>query len=242
MRGMVTDENTGFKIWAVDNIVYGPVELPMLISWVREDRVTRDTWIYAEAKDCWNKACEVPELQMFFKSGGSGAGPSTETQFMRASGLKAGSLRRVKIFAGMDDSKLERFVKFMEIAKARQFTEIVKQGDPGDAMYLVLDGEVRVRLMITGKESILTVLGPGEFFGEIALFDHGPRSADVVANLETTMLKISAAAFQRMAGEAPDLATPFLLAMGKTLTQRIRADNKRYRDSISFARASAAGQ
>ena len=44
--------------------------------------------------------------------------------------------------------------------------------------------------------------------------------------------------FQRLAAEAPDLATPFLLAMGKTLTQRIRADNKRYRDSISFARAS----
>ena len=235
---MVTDENTGFKIWAVDNIVYGPVELPMLISWVKEERVTRETWIYSEAKDCWNKACQAPELQMFFKSGSSG-GATTETQFMRAVGLKAGSLRRVKIFAGMDDGQLERFIKFMEIAKARQFSEVVKQGDPGDAMYLVLDGEVRVRMMISGKESILTVLGPGEFFGEIALFDHGPRSADVVANLETTMLKISASAFQKMAAEAPDLAAPFLLAMGRTLTQRIRADNKRYRDTISFARASA---
>jgi CRP-like cAMP-binding protein len=95
--------------------------------------------------------------------------------------------------------------------------------------------------MIGGKESILTVLGAGEFFGEIALFDHGPRSADVVANLESTLLKITASAFQKLSSEAPDLATPFLLAMGKTLTQRIRADNKRYRDSISFARASTVG-
>jgi hypothetical protein len=243
---MVTDENTGFKIWAVDNIVYGPVELPLLVSWVKEERVTRDTWIYCESTDSWHKACQVPELQMFFR-GGSGTavgigGPTTETQFMRAVGLKPGALRRVKIFAGMDDSQLERFIKYMEIAKARQFSDVVRQGDPGDAMYLVLDGEVRVRMMISGKESILTVLGPGEFFGEIALFDHGPRSADVVANLETTMLKVSASAFQKMSTEAPDLATPFLLAMGKTLTQRIRADNKRYRDSISFARASAAGK
>jgi CRP/FNR family transcriptional regulator, cyclic AMP receptor protein len=236
---MVTDENTGFKIWAVDNIVYGPVELPVLISWVKEDRVTRDTWIYSEAKDCWNKACQVPELQMFFKSGSSGGGYVSETQLMKASGIKPGSLRRVKIFAGMDDSQLDRFIQYMEIAKARQFTEVVKQGDPGDALYLVLDGEVRVRLMISGKESTLTVLGPGEFFGEISLFDHGPRSADVVANLETTMLKVSASAFQKMSGEAPELATPFLLAMGKTLTQRIRADNKRYRDSVNFARASS---
>ena len=65
---MVTDENTGFKIWAVDNIVYGPVELPLLVSWVKEERVTRDTWIYAEAADAWRKACQVPELQMFFRS------------------------------------------------------------------------------------------------------------------------------------------------------------------------------
>jgi hypothetical protein len=235
---MVTDENTGFKIWAVDNIVYGPVELPLLVSWVKEERVTRDTWIYAEAADAWRKACQVPELQMFFRSGAPTAGPATETQFMKAAGLKPGTLRRVKIFAGMDDAQLERFIKYMEVAKAKQFSDVVRQGDPGDAMYLVLDGEVRVRLMISGKESILTVLGPGEFFGEIALFDHGPRSADVVTNMETTMLKVSASAFQKMASEAPDLATPFLLAMGKTLTQRIRADNKRYRDSVSFARAS----
>lgn len=237
---MVTDDKTGFKIWAVDNIVYGPVELPLLVSWVKEERVTRDTWIYAETADTWQKACQVPELQMFFRGGARTAGMASETQFTRASGLKPGSLRRVKIFAGMDDGQLERFVQFMEIAKARQFSDIVKQGDPGDAMYLVLEGEVRVRLMIGGKESILTVLGPGEFFGEIALFDHGARSADVVANLETTLLKISASGFQKLAVEAPDLATPFLLAMGKTLTQRIRADNKRYRDSISFARASGA--
>jgi CRP-like cAMP-binding protein len=179
---------------------------------------------------------------MFFKTDGVGTAPLSETQSIRTAGIKTGALRRVKIFAGMDDGQLERFIKFMEIAKARQFTEIVKQGDPGDAMYLVLEGEVRVRLMIAGKESILTVLGPGEFFGEIALFDHGPRSADVVANLETTMMKISASAFQKMSAEAPELATPFLLAMGRTLTQRIRADNKRYRDTINFARASGGGQ
>lgn len=238
---MVTDENTGFKIWAVDNVVYGPVELPLLVSWVREERVTRDTWVFAEAADIWRKACQVPELQMFFKSGASAVTgmPATETQFMKAAGLKPGTLRRVKIFAGMDDAQLERFIQYMEVARSKQFADVVRQGEPGDAMYLVLEGEVRVRLMIGSKESILTVLGPGEFFGEIALFDHGPRSADVVTNMETTMLKISASAFQKLSAEAPELASPFLLAMGRTLTQRIRADNKRYRDSISFARAGA---
>jgi CRP-like cAMP-binding protein len=125
----------------------------------------------------------------------------------------------------------------MEIEPVRQWTEIVKQGQLGDAMYLVLEGELRVRMMIGGKETILVTLGAGEFFGEISLFDHGPRSADVVANTDILLLKISAKKFEKVISQAPDLAAPFLFAMGKTLTARIRADNKRYRDSVNFARA-----
>ena len=237
---MTTDDRTGFKIWAVDNVVYGPVELPTLVSWVKEERVTADTWIYSEISDAWNKGCNVPELQMFFRAhAGGGAGRPSETNFIRSLGVKPGALRRIKTFAAMDDSQLERFIGYMQVANVRQFAEVVKQGEPGDAMYLVLEGEVRVRLMVSGKETILTSLGPGEFFGEIALFDHGPRSADVVANQDSTLLKISAGDFQRLAAEAPDLTTPFLLAMGKTLTQRIRADNKRYRETLNFTRATA---
>ena len=150
--------------------------------------------------------------------------------------LKPGALRRVRILAGFSDRQLERFVDFMELHPVRQWTEIVKQGSPGDAMYLVLEGEVRVRMVIAGKETILVTMAPGEFFGEVALFDHGPRSADVVANKESLLLKISAGAFQKLINEAPDLAAPFLYAIGQSLIARIRADNKRYRDSIAFAR------
>jgi CRP-like cAMP-binding protein len=92
-------------------------------------------------------------------------------------------------------------------------------------------------MMIGGKETILVTLGAGEFFGEISLFDQGPRSADVVANSDSVLLKISAPKFNHLLTEAPELAAPFLFAIGKTLTARIRADNKRYRDSVNFARA-----
>ena len=125
----------------------------------------------------------------------------------------------------------------MEFVRVRQWTELVKQGDHGDAMYLVLAGELRVRLMVGGKETLLVTLSPGEFFGEISIFDQGPRSADVVANMDSLLLKISSASFEKLLSDAPTLAAPFLFAMSKTLTSRIRADNKRYRDSIQFARA-----
>ena len=228
----------GFCIWGVDNVVYGPVDLPTLVDWVREERIAADTWIHLQDQDAWQKAAKVPELQMFFQPR---SGPGTPAKKVAAPDgttitLKPGSMRRVKILAGMSDPQLDRFVEFMELQRVRQWEEIVRQGSPGDAMFLVLEGEVRVRLMVAGKESILVTLAAGEFFGEIALFDHGPRSADVVANQDSLLLRISASAFQRLITEAPDLAAPFLFAIGNTLIARIRADNKRYRETIAFAR------
>ena len=63
-----TNEKTGYKVWAVDDVVYGPVELPVLVGWIKEQRVLASTWIYSEQHDCWHKAATVPELQIFFKS------------------------------------------------------------------------------------------------------------------------------------------------------------------------------
>ena len=231
----------GYRVWGVDRAVYGPVELPALVGWVKEERVTANTWIFSEAADRWSPAKELPELRMFFQpkadSPAPGAKPAADADGATGDLCRPGVLRRVKIFADWNDDQLQRFVQFMEVQRVRQWAEIVKQGQHGDAMYLVLEGELRVRMMIGGAETILVTLAAGEFFGEISLFDHGPRSADVVANHDSLLLKISAQAFDRLMSEAPNLAAPFLLAVGKTLTARIRADNKRYRDSVNFARA-----
>lgn len=236
---MVSDaRGDGFKIWGVDNVVYGPVELPTLVGWVKEERVTRDTWVYIEKDDTWRKPPDVPELQMFFreKSASPDDGGKPTNPPSAPAPIRPGTLRRVKILAELNDRQLLHFLEFMEVQQVRQWTEIVKQGDHGDAMYLVLEGELRVRMMIGGKESILVTLQAGEFFGEISLFDHGPRSADVIANTDAVLLKITAAAFEKMIKDGPSLAAPILFAIGKTLTARIRADNKRYRDSVNFAR------
>ena len=62
----------------------------------------------------------------------------------------------------------------------------------------------------------------------------------MIANTDAVLLKISHRAFAELSQTAPELAAPVLIGIGKTLTARIRADNKRYRDSVHFARA--AGQ
>jgi len=228
-----------FFIWGLDQSAYGPVELPALVSWIKDERVFADTWIFVEREMAWRRATDLAELRMFFrpKTDASKTGDPNAA----APNIKPGLLRRVKILGNLDDAQLSRFAQFMELERVNQWTAVVKQGDHGDAMYLILEGELRVRLLVAERETILATLGPGDFFGDLSLFDHGPRSADVVANVDSTVLKMSAAGFEKLAKEAPDIATPFLLSTIKTLAARIRADNKRVRDAMSFSAAASGG-
>jgi CRP/FNR family transcriptional regulator, cyclic AMP receptor protein len=227
----------GYKIWAVDDVVYGPIDMPTLVGWVKEERVVAETWIFDMQKDKWEQAGEMTEMRAIFKGVAVRSGAQKDATPM-VQGIKPGMLRRVKILGEMSDQEIGRFAQFMEIENASQFHTVVKQGERGDAMFCILEGEVRVRQMISGKETVLATLRAGEFFGDISLFDHGPRSADIVANLHSTLLKVSVENFKGLTKEAPELATPFLSAVCKTLVARIRADNKRLRDSLSFSRAS----
>ena len=115
----------------------------------------------------------------------------------------------------------------MEVHQVLQEAVVVNQGDPGDGMYLILQGELRARVIHDGQETILSTFDTGDFFGNLALSGRGPRFADVIANEDSTLLKISTAAFDRLTQEAPVLATAFLQAAARILAARIRADNKR---------------
>ena len=224
-----TDNRKAFLIWGVDQAVYGPVELPTLVAWIKDERVFADTWIHSCREGTWRKAADVPELQSLFQPNQKPAPPDTS--------LDSTVLRHFKVFASLDDAQLAGFARFLEAEPIKQGTVLVKQGDQGDAMYLILGGELRVRTQAAGRETILATLGLGDFFGDIALFDQGPRPADVVANVDSTVLKLTATGFEKLARQAPELAAPFLLSTIRTLVARIRADNKRLRDSVNLTSA-----
>jgi CRP-like cAMP-binding protein len=186
----------------------------------------KETWVLARRSGTWQRAADLPELGEIFAQAAALQSPPRPARAAPA-GLKPGSLRRIKILAGLSDAQLGQLVQFMELQPLSQWSVVVKQGEPGDAMYLILDGELRARTMSGATETILATFGPGDFFGDMSLFDHGPRSADVVANVDSTVLKFSTAAFDRLVREAPELAAPFLQATVRTLAARIRASNKR---------------
>jgi CRP-like cAMP-binding protein len=212
------EQPASYFIWGVDDSPYGPVELSMLLDWISDGRVVADTWVYEKSADAWGKASQFRELQGHFGKAGQAASDT---------GLTPSMLRRIKILGHLTDAQLAHLCDFIEIHEAPAHSILFRQGDVGDAMYLVQAGELRARVLNGSSESILATFRTGDFFGDMALFDNGPRSADVVSSTESRLLKISAANFFRLIREAPALATPFLQATVRTLSSRIRADNKR---------------
>jgi CRP/FNR family transcriptional regulator, cyclic AMP receptor protein len=137
------------------------------------------------------------------------------------------ALRAVPLFAGLDDQELE---SIYAIARKRTYPKgsfILLEGDPGDAFYLILAGEVKVVTQgADGREFILAVQRAGDFFGEMSLFDGQPRSASVVTTEDATFLILYKRDFLDQVKHSPAILFKFLI----TLCQRFRESDKKLRD------------
>lgn len=227
-------EGSIYWVWDTDRITYGPVALATLVEWVREDRVTPDSWVYCARRDTWTPAARMDELKLLFDP--THARPGHLVNALDA-GVNADVMLRIRTLSGFNDHQLRVFISYMEILTLDALAVAVREGERGDAMYLILEGELRVRVIRHEKESILATLKAGDFFGEISLLDEGPRSADVVANERSTLLKIATSSFAKLRREAPALAEPFLHSLGQILVGRMRMLNKRYVDSVLMLQA-----
>lgn len=138
------------------------------------------------------------------------------------------------LFAEFTTDELEALLELLDPVSVAAGETIVRQDDPGDCMYLLIEGEARVTHRRSGSAINLATLRPGDFFGELALVDEGPRSADVTAIGPATLLKVGQASIAALAGVYPTAAFKFLIAIGRLLVGRLRASNQRYIDSLLF--------
>ena len=101
-------------------------------------------------------------------------------------------LRRTPLFATLDlDAAASLRASMNEIELARGEL-LFHEGDPGDSLYVVLRGKIKLgRTSGDGRENLVAVLGPGEMFGELSLFDPGPRSAAATALVDSTLLGLA---------------------------------------------------
>lgn len=133
------------------------------------------------------------------------------------------------MFQGMPDSQLDALARQAKVRKLGPREVLFAKGDPGESMYLVVSGRVRVGVVsVDGREVTYALIGPGQMFGEIAILDGGPRSADATAAEPTELLVIERRdilAFIRANGD-------YGLRLIEILCARLRNANELLEDTV----------
>ena len=127
------------------------------------------------------------------------------------------ALAQVPLFAGMPPRFLKRLADKMDEQRFMEGATIVRQGEPGDIFYVLIEGEAKVK---DANGRLLSRLIPGDFFGEISLMDGGPRTATVVAETNLTALALSRKDFSALLQSEPKV-TVGLLKHASALLRRL---------------------
>ena len=133
-------------------------------------------------------------------------------------------LKAVPLFASFPDDQLRLLTPVITRRSLPRSTTVMASGDPTDSLYIVLSGRLKVMMSdAEGKEVILSILGPGEFFGEMGLIDDEPRSATVVTIEPCELLSIAKRDFKKSLADNFDMS----MAVMRGLVRRLReADRK----------------
>jgi CRP-like cAMP-binding protein len=127
-------------------------------------------------------------------------------------------LARVSLFAGLPDEDLAALAAVLTRRRYRKNETIFHQGDPGDALFIIESGEVKISVAsLEGRELTLALLKAGDFFGELTLLDGEPRSADAVAKEPTQVLVLRRDQLIRFLGARPRAAVNLLAVMSRRL-------------------------
>jgi CRP/FNR family cyclic AMP-dependent transcriptional regulator len=135
-------------------------------------------------------------------------------------------LDKVDLFAGLDPAQLETLAQSARLRTFQHGAIVVSEGDDAHGLFVVQSGSLKCFLMDeNGREVTLSLLGPGEYFGELALIDEAPRSASVLALERSELLQIQRPVFLALLDENPACVRVLL----KNLATRVRSltDNVR---------------
>ncbi len=141
-------------------------------------------------------------------------------------------LQQLALFMEFTKAEMETLIELADPIIFKPGSVVVQQDETGDALYIVVSGDASVTHKRDGRELTLATLGPGDFFGELALVDDGPRSATVTAASQCIMLKVPHAVVRALADVYPHAAFKLLMAIAKVLVARMRKGNQRYIDSM----------
>ena len=138
-------------------------------------------------------------------------------------------VRQAPLFAALDDEAAEALRSTMTRVEVPRGEAIFHEGDPGDRLYVIVEGKIKLgRASGDGRENLLAVLGPGEMFGELSLFDPGPRNAAGTAVADTVLLGVGSDDLDEWLRGRPEVARHLLRA----LARRLRRTNEALADLV----------
>jgi CRP-like cAMP-binding protein len=138
-------------------------------------------------------------------------------------------LQRIPFFTHIEPAKLKLLAFTSERVGFDPGQILFKQGDMGDAAYIIIEGEADVLVDTDGGQAVVATLGKNAFVGEIAILCDVPRTATVRANGRVVALRIAKELFMRLVTEFPQMA----IAIMRELAHRLELTNQRLREALS---------
>lgn len=139
------------------------------------------------------------------------------------------NLRNIPLFSALDDDAADALQKSMVPQTLKKGKHLFQEGDPGDRLYVVTQGKIKLtHASGDGRESLLMVLGPGDMFGELSLFDPGPRTSTAVAITDSEVLGLGNNDLRPWLTGRPEVAQSLLQA----LAHRLRRTNVTMSDLV----------
>ena len=139
------------------------------------------------------------------------------------------TLARAGIFQGVDPDAVAALINDMDTVDFPKGTTIFDEGEPGDRLYIIVEGKIKLaRHAPDGRENLLSVMGPSDMFGELSIFDPGPRTSSAVCVTEVSAASMSADQLQEWVGSHPDVPAQLL----RMLARRLRRTNNSLADLI----------
>ena len=144
-------------------------------------------------------------------------------------------LHKVALLQDLDDPTLSTLASLLVAKKIKSGEVIFRELDDSDAIYFVEQGQVVVSKHVSGYvDIVLTRFYPGDFFGEMGLFDAAPRSATAHAESETILWQLGRSAFNQIFLDHPAMAARICYRMVTVFIQRLRSTNEQAREAIRW--------
>lgn len=148
--------------------------------------------------------------------------------------LRRALIERSAMFEGLTKWQAKKLILLANLEEREINEYIVREGDVGDSMYVIIDGELEVSKTIEGRKVVLSKLVLGDVFGEVALISDVKRTADVIATTDTRLLRLNWSELENLQRYNPFLSSRLFLNLSRILGQRLKSSLERIESPAPF--------